>query len=55
MEHETNDAFDMWYAKLCQLLHEKGKIAPYKAAYFEFFERGLTPEDVVEDGDNLPY
>ncbi|WP_109022989.1 hypothetical protein [Klebsiella pneumoniae] len=50
METETNDAFDIWYQEVCTLLAQDGKCAPYKMAWYEFYERGLTPEEAALEG-----
>ncbi len=50
METETNDAFDIWYQELCTLLAQSGKCAPYKMAWMEFYERGLSVQDAADQG-----
>ncbi|HBS6127878.1 hypothetical protein [Klebsiella pneumoniae] len=45
MERELRDAFDIWYQELCGYLLKKGKCAPYKMAWLEFYEAG---QSVVE-------
>ncbi|HBW7885567.1 hypothetical protein ACQE8M_00725 [Klebsiella pneumoniae] len=40
--------FDIWYEELCAYVLEHGRRAPYKMAYLEFFEQGLTVEEAVE-------
>ncbi len=40
--------FDIWYEELCAYVLEHGGRAPYKMAYLEFFEQGLTVEEAVE-------
>ncbi|HGI9296321.1 TPA: hypothetical protein ACJVP3_005362, partial [Klebsiella pneumoniae] len=40
--------FDIWYEELCAYMLEHGGRAPYKMAYLEFFEQGLTVEEAVE-------
>lgn len=50
MEHETNDAFDIWYQELCTLLAQSGKCAPYKMAWMEFYERGVSITDAANIG-----
>ena len=50
METETNDAFDIWYKEVCSLLAQDGKCAPYKMAWSEFYERGISPEDATTIG-----
>ncbi|EPT2829160.1 TPA: hypothetical protein L9Q33_002905 [Klebsiella pneumoniae] len=40
--------FDIWYGELCAYMLEHGGRAPYKMAYLEFFEQGLTVEEAVE-------
>ncbi|MGQ3813141.1 hypothetical protein ACUBKK_02910 [Klebsiella quasipneumoniae subsp. similipneumoniae] len=49
METETNGAFDIWYKEVCTMLAQDGKCAPYKMAWMEFYERGLTPTQAAED------
>ena len=39
---------DIWYEELCAYMLEHGGRAPYKMAYLEFFEQGLTVEEAVE-------
>lgn len=50
METVTNDAFDTWYQELCALLAQSGKCAPYKMAWYEFYERGLSVQDAAYQG-----
>lgn len=50
METETNDAFDIWYQELCTLLAQNGKCAPYKMAWMEFYERGVSVQDAAGQG-----
>lgn len=50
METETNDAFDIWYKEVCTLLAQEGKCAPYKMAWMEFYERGLSVKDAADHG-----
>lgn len=54
METETknNDAFDTWYQEVCTLLAKNGKCAPYKMAWMEFYERGVS---ITEAADIGPY
>lgn len=50
MEAETNGAFDIWYKEVCTLLAQDGKCAPYKMAWYEFYERGTSVEEAMETG-----
>lgn len=50
METETSGAFDIWYKEVCSLLAQDGKCAPYKMAWSEFYERGISPEDATTIG-----
>ena len=50
METITNDAFDTWYLELCTLLAQSGKCAPYKMAWMEFYERGVSITEAAEAG-----
>ncbi|MFL3233574.1 hypothetical protein ACJ0L3_14790 [Klebsiella pneumoniae] len=36
--------FDIWYEELCTYALEHGGRAPYKMAYLELFEQGMTVE-----------
>ncbi|HBV9486875.1 TPA: hypothetical protein ACYFTU_001789 [Klebsiella pneumoniae] len=38
-------AFDIWYEELCAYALNHGGRAPYKMAYLEFFEQGMTVEE----------
>ncbi|AXO54165.1 TPA: hypothetical protein MYU56_002034 [Klebsiella pneumoniae] len=40
--------FDIWYEELCAYALDHCGRAPYKMAYLEFFEQGLTVEEAVE-------
>lgn len=44
------NSFDDWYAEVCAILHPKGLAAPYRMAWLEFYERGISPEDAVTIG-----
>lgn len=50
MEQSENDAFDIWYQELCTLLAQSGKCAPYKMAWMEFYERGVSIADAANIG-----
>lgn len=50
METETNDAFDIWYEEVYTLLAQDGKCAPYKMAWYEFYERGVSITEAAEVG-----
>lgn len=50
METITNDAFDIWYQELCTLLAQSGKCAPYKMAWMEFYERGVSTTEAADIG-----
>lgn len=41
--------FDEYYEEVVRILKEKNKCAPYKMAWLEFYERGLTPMQATED------
>lgn len=41
--------FDEYYEEVVRLLNEKSKCAPYKMAWLEFYERGLTPDEAISD------
>lgn len=42
--------FDEWYIQVSLGLKSLGKCAPYKAAWLEFYERGLSVEEAMEIG-----
>ncbi|QIW86420.1 hypothetical protein VLC5_50 [Klebsiella phage VLC5] len=44
------NSFDDWYAEVCAILHQKGLAAPYRMAWLEFYERGISPEDAATIG-----
>ncbi|WP_213894890.1 hypothetical protein [Raoultella ornithinolytica] len=42
--------FDIWYQQLIAVLALDGKRAPYKMAWFEFYEQGLPVEEAAVKG-----
>lgn len=50
MEQSENYAFDAWYQELCIILAHNGKCAPYKMAWYEFYEQGLSVQDAANQG-----
>ncbi|HDE2134366.1 Uncharacterised protein [Klebsiella pneumoniae] len=42
-------AFDIWYEELCVYAREHDGRAPYKMAYLEFFEQGMTVEEAFRE------
>ncbi|HHS9626571.1 TPA: hypothetical protein ACTXE4_002228 [Raoultella ornithinolytica] len=42
--------FDVWYQQLIAVLALDGKRAPYKMAWLEFYDQGLSPEDAALKG-----
>lgn len=51
----SNDEFDLYYSKICELLKKDGRCAPYKMAWLEYFERNIPPEEAVVDGPSEKY
>lgn len=43
-------SFDEYYEEVVRLLKEKSKCAPYKMAWLEFYERGVSVEEAMEIG-----
>lgn len=48
-EIEVNE-FDVWYQQLIAVLAVDGKRAPYKMAWMDLYEQGLSPEDAATKG-----
>lgn len=43
-KNEVNE-FDVWYQELIVVLAKDGKRAPYKTAWLDLYEAGLSPEE----------
>ncbi|WP_301691460.1 hypothetical protein, partial [Klebsiella pneumoniae] len=41
--------FDIWYEELCAYALDHGGRAPYKMAWLEFFEQGMTVEEAFRE------
>ncbi|WP_109021264.1 hypothetical protein [Klebsiella pneumoniae] len=48
--NEDVNEFDVWYQQLISVLALTGKRAPYKMAWMDLYERGLTPEEAALEG-----
>ena len=46
---DLND-FDVWYSELIQELAKNSRRAPYKMAWFEYYESGYTAADAAVKG-----
>ncbi|WP_407264295.1 hypothetical protein [Klebsiella quasipneumoniae] len=48
MEEQTGiNEFDSWYQNLILVLAKDGKRAPYKTAWLDLFEAGMSPEEAA--------
>ncbi|HBR1234977.1 hypothetical protein [Klebsiella pneumoniae] len=41
--------FDIWYQELCAYVLDHGGRAPYKMAWLELFERGMSVEEAFRE------
>ncbi|HDH1504686.1 TPA: hypothetical protein PIU42_000143 [Klebsiella quasipneumoniae subsp. similipneumoniae] len=42
--------FDVWYQQLIAVLAVDGRRAPYKVAWIDLYEQGLSPEEAAPLG-----
>ncbi|HID4274033.1 hypothetical protein KE273_04310 [Klebsiella sp. MC1F] len=47
---EDVNEFDVWYQQLIAVLALTGKRAPYKMAWLDLYEQGLSPEEAALKG-----
>ncbi|HCI6993574.1 hypothetical protein U4O39_19010 [Klebsiella pneumoniae] len=45
--------FDSWYNELCVYLNKNGKRAPYKMAWIELYEQGLSIYEAANIGTDI--